>query len=272
MRATVDGLGSPYPIGTLLPGLFQDDDLVQRFTGALDVVLAPVVGVLDSGDAYVDPRLAPLDFVAWLAQWVGVELDGSWPEERQRALVARSAELYAWRGTVRGVSELVELYTGEVPEIEDTGGVAWTASPPPAGQLPGTPAAGLVVRVRVPAGEAGTVDAARLDRLVAAAKPAHVTHRVEVLERRAPRRRRPATPAAPPAPPEPGSGADLDDPWTQVGGSPPPGSTGGGAGRAPAPGTDAEDGPPGRGRGRPGGDGPADGGPDHGSGDPEGEG
>jgi phage tail-like protein len=175
----LDELGSPHPLATLLPGLFQDDDFAMRFTSALDGVLAPVLGVLDSVDAYVDPRLAPLDFVTWLAQWVGTELDASWPEERQRALVASAADLYAWRGTNRGLSALIEITTGILPEIEETGGVTWTGSAPPAGRLPGSAGAAIVVRVRTPRGV--TVDPARLDRMVAAAKPAHVSHRVEVV-------------------------------------------------------------------------------------------
>jgi len=179
-RGTIDGLATPHPMGRLLPGLFQDDDLVQRFVGGLDEVLAPVVGVLDSGDAYVDPWLTPPDFLAWLAQWVGVDLDTSWPEERQRAYVAQAADLYAWRGTAYGLRRLVEVTTGVRPEIRETGGAGWTGSPAPAGTLPGSVAPALVVRLRVPAGS--PVDLAHLDRLVAASKPAHVPHRIELIE------------------------------------------------------------------------------------------
>jgi phage tail-like protein len=194
----------------MLPGLYHDNDLAQRFTGALDTVLAPVLATLDSSDAYVDPRLAPLDFVEWLAEWVGVELDASWPESRQRALVARAGELYAWRGTVRGVTEAVAIYTGVEPEVSETGGTAWTGTAPPAGRLPGSPAGLLLVRVRVPPGE--PIDAGRLDRLVAAAKPAHIAHKVEIVEDR---RLRPSVEAVPEAPalPVPDEGLDLDGDW-----------------------------------------------------------
>ena len=210
MRATVDGLATPHPLGHLLPGLYHDNDLAQRFTGALDTVLAPVLATLDSSDAYVDPRLAPLDFVEWLAEWVGVELDASWPQSRQRSLVARAGELYAWRGTVRGVTEAVAIYTGVEPEVSETGGTAWAGGPPPSGRLPGDPAGLLLVRVRVPPGE--PIDAGRLDRLVAAAKPAHIAHKVEIVEDR---RLRPSVEAVPEAPalPVPEEGLDLDGDW-----------------------------------------------------------
>ena len=129
VRGTVDDLATPHPLGHLLPALYHDNDIAQRFTGALDVVLAPVLATLDSSHAYVDPLLAPLDFVDWLAEWVGVELGASWPEDRQRALVARAADLFAWRGTVRGVSEAVAIYTGVVPEVLESGATAWTGTP-----------------------------------------------------------------------------------------------------------------------------------------------
>lgn len=221
MRGTVDGLATPHPLGFLLPALYHDNDIAQRFTAALDVVLAPVLATLDSSDAYVDPRLAPLDFVAWLADWVGVELDASWPEERQRALVARAADLLAWRGTVRGVAEAVAIYAGVVPEILETGATAWTGTPPPSGELPGSPAGQVVVRVRVAPGEAERIDLARLDRLVEAAKPAHIAHRVEVHETAAPARPRRGSRAAVAAAEPPALDAstvvagDLDGDWPE---------------------------------------------------------
>jgi phage tail-like protein len=224
MRGTIEDLATPHPLGFLLPALYHDNDIAQRFTAALDVVLAPVLATLDSSDAYVDPRLAPIDFVSWLAEWVGVDLDGSWPEARQRALVARAADLFAWRGTVRGVAEAVAIYAGVIPEVLETGATAWTGTAPPAGALPGSPAGQLVVRVRVPPGEAENIDLARLDRLVEAAKPTHIAHRVEIHEvaqPAVPRRRAGGARKAVEPPPEPlpvAAGdlrADLDDEWPE---------------------------------------------------------
>jgi phage tail-like protein len=92
-RGIVKGLPSPFPIGLMLPALFQSDDFSQRFTRGLDEVISPVFSVLDCFDAYLDPGLAPLDFLAWLATWVGVSLDENWPLERQRSLINRAVEL-----------------------------------------------------------------------------------------------------------------------------------------------------------------------------------
>jgi phage tail-like protein len=228
VRGTVEELATPHPLGYLLPALYHDNDIAQRFTAALDIVLAPVLATLDSSHAYVDPLLAPLDFVEWLAEWVGVELDASWPEARQRALVARAADLFAWRGTARGVSEAVAIYTGVVPEIIESGATAWTGVPPPSGELPGFAAGELVVRVRVAPGDAEVIDPVRLDRLVAAAKPAHIAHRVEVYEltpsappprrRSAPRRQaEPPAETVPEADPSEPTPRDLDGDWPAEG-------------------------------------------------------
>jgi len=177
VRGTVDGLGTPRPLGLGLPGIYHEDEFAQRLAAALDVVLAPVLSALDNLPSYLDPAIAPLDFVEFLAGWVGVELDETWPEARQRQLVAEAVRLYRWRGTARGLREVVLLYTGVEPEIEDSGGVAW--SPAPGGALPGAAEPSLVVRVRVP--DVTMVNPARLEALVRAATPAHVPHRVEVV-------------------------------------------------------------------------------------------
>ncbi|MGW2090124.1 hypothetical protein ACWCQ6_35010, partial [Streptomyces sp. NPDC001880] len=66
-RAAVPGLASRYPIGGLLPALYADDDLAQRFTAGLDTVLAPVLSTLDNLPAYFDPLLTPADFLPWLS-------------------------------------------------------------------------------------------------------------------------------------------------------------------------------------------------------------
>jgi phage tail-like protein len=177
MRGTVLGLRSPHPIGGLLPSAYAEDSLAQRFTGALDEVLAPVLSTLDCLDAYFDPALAPADFVDMLAAWVALPLDESWTLDRRRALVAAAVDLHRRRGTPSGLAELVALATGGRVEILESGGCV--ASEQPGSRLPGTSRPGLHVRVWVP--DPRAVDAGRLANLVAASKPAHLPHSVEVL-------------------------------------------------------------------------------------------
>lgn len=177
MRGMVDGLETPHPIGALLPALYHEDDFAQALTAGLDQVLAPVFATLDAVEAYIDPSTAPPDFLDWLASWVGIELDAAWPEQGRRSLVRRAIELYTWQGTVRGLTMLIETYTGITPEIEDSGAVAW--SPTPGAELPGDDTATLTIRVRVPGDTA--IDTTRLQRLITSATPAHMVLQVEVL-------------------------------------------------------------------------------------------
>ncbi|MEV5957022.1 phage tail protein [Streptomyces sp. NPDC051987] len=179
MRAAVTGLDTPYPIGTLLPAVFQEDPVAMRWTAALDEVLAPAVSTLDCLAAYTDPMLAPADFVRWLAGWLGTVLDENWPLDRQRAAVAHSVPLHRLRGTVDGLRTLVELVTGGEVELTESGGVHWSVVPNT--PLPGEAVPRLSVRVTLPSGAA--VDVTALEELIVAEKPAHVPHRLEVVER-----------------------------------------------------------------------------------------
>jgi phage tail-like protein len=186
VRGSVPGLASPHPLGPALPAVYQEDRFAQALLTALDEVLAPVVSTLDNLDAYLDPYLAPDDFLGWLGTWVGITVDDTWDVDRRREVVARAVELYRLRGTATGLAQQVEIHTGGTVEIVENGGSAWSIDP--GGELPGSQAPLVVVRVHVDDPKA--IDPTRLDDLVAAAKPAHVEHRVEIVKRGA---RTPAT-------------------------------------------------------------------------------
>lgn len=177
MRAGVADLPTPHPIGERLPAVYLEDDFTQRFTAALDTVLAPVFATLDCFAGYLDPRLAPPDFVDWLAGWVALGLDESWSQQQRRELVANAVELHRWRGTSRGLADHVRLLTGGEVEVADSGGCS--SSDRPGGPLPGSGPPRVLVRVWVPDPDA--VDRVRLDTAVAEAVPAHVRATVEVL-------------------------------------------------------------------------------------------
>jgi phage tail-like protein len=178
-RGLVRNLPTPYPLAESLPGLFQEDGFTQRFMSAFDEALAPIFSTLDNLPAYLDPWLAPEDFLEWLAGWFGMTLDESWSVDRRRALVARAFDFYRLRGTTSGLKTQIEALTGGTVELHETGGVATstTAGSP----LPGSPNFAVLVRVIVD--DPSTVNGSRLDALVGAAKPAHVTHKLEVVKR-----------------------------------------------------------------------------------------
>jgi phage tail-like protein len=204
-RAAGPAFLSPHPLGDFLPAMYHEDSFAQSLTAGLDSVLAPIFSSLDNLEAYLDPALAPEDFLDWLGGWVGLVVDETWPLDRRRAFISRAHELYRIRGTAKGLAAHVEVFSGGQVQIQEPGGTSWSVTTGSA--LPGS--AGFDVLVRVTVDDPATVDQARLNALVAAAKPAHLTHRVEVVGKappaaaapRAPRPR-PAAPTAAAAAPE----------------------------------------------------------------------
>ena len=175
-RGAVDGLRSRVPIGPSLPSLYHGDEFCQRLTTVFDDAFSPVVSTLDCVDSYLDPALAPDDFVEWLAGWVAVSLDEAWAPPRRRQLVAEAVRLYRNRGTIPGLTEAVELYTGVTPEVIESGGCTWSEVADSV--LPGAAQPHLVVRVVAP--DPSRVDARVVERIVAENKPAHLPHSIEI--------------------------------------------------------------------------------------------
>ena len=179
-RLGLSDLPPRYSLLEGLPAVFHEDDFLPRFVGGFDAVLSPVHAATDDLDAYLDPRLAPPDFLEWLGRWLGLEVNRRWPIQRRREFVAQAVDVYRWRGTTEGIERAVELYTGHTPEVTDSGGVS--ASNQPQGDLPGS--RGPVVKVVVRTPDA-SIDANLVDRIVAEVKPAHVSHEVQIVRPRA---------------------------------------------------------------------------------------
>ncbi|MFE0464831.1 phage tail protein [Kitasatospora sp. NPDC058965] len=177
-RAAVPGLRTPHPLGARLPDVYAGEDFTQRFLGAFDDVLAPVFAVLDSMEAYWDPRLAPADFVEWLADWVAAPEPAEGPdqERRRRAAVADAVRTHRARGTLAGLADQLRQL-GVHAEIGDSGGATWSATPN--GPLPGSDLPTLLIRIR----DTGLDGAAlrRIELAVERDRPAHVRCRIEVV-------------------------------------------------------------------------------------------
>ena len=179
-RGAVDNLTSPHPLGDRLPAIYLGDHFAQRLTAALDGVLAPILSTLDNLQWYLDPKLAPPDFLVWLGGWVGMVLDETLPLERQRTLVSEAAALYRIRGTARGLVRYLEIVTGARVEIEESGAAAAHTSS--SNTPPGRPGHELTVRLYVD--DPKSIDLANVNARIASAKPAHVVHRLELVSSR----------------------------------------------------------------------------------------
>jgi phage tail-like protein len=116
-----------------LPAIYQaagEHSLLSHLLGAFENILLKRSGGT-SGEAaaieeivadlarYFDPKRTPSDFLPWLAGWAALTLRADLTESRQREIIARIIPLYGKRGTRRGISEIVELFTGGAVEIEE---------------------------------------------------------------------------------------------------------------------------------------------------------
>lgn len=155
-----------------LPGIYRDSDFLGRFLLIFEDILAPLERTIDNIPDYLDPRIAPADFVPWLGSWLGLVLDDRWPAQRRRELVARASDLYRRRGTRRGLREFLALYTGFEPEIAEL-----TLSEVASAR---SRAFRFAVRVRVPPGT--QVDVAVLERIIELQKPGFAGFSLEVIE------------------------------------------------------------------------------------------
>ena len=108
-----------------LPVIMQTDDLAQRFVGALERLLDPIVAICDGLAATFDPALAGEDILDLLAAWLGFEFDERLDEGRRRRLVSQAAALAALQGTRAGLELALELHFPDLPlRVVDHGGVA----------------------------------------------------------------------------------------------------------------------------------------------------
>jgi phage tail-like protein len=105
-------------IERLLPAAYQRAALPASPLGALldvmEVLHAPSEARLAAVEDLFAPYRTPDGFVAFLARWValGDHLIGTTDVGRLRDLVANAAFLAQWRGTVTGLSRVIELATG----------------------------------------------------------------------------------------------------------------------------------------------------------------
>lgn len=167
-----------------LPAIYSQGDFMGRFLMIFESVLGPIEGVIDNISHYFDAGTAPEELLPWLASWVNLALDETWPLERRRELVGSAVELFRDRGTRRGMREYLRVYSGVEPRItEDFGGISLAGN------------AKLGVNTVLGAGRPHTfnvtleledpdsVKVEQLKAIIEAEKPAHSAYTLEILRK-----------------------------------------------------------------------------------------
>jgi phage tail-like protein len=107
-----------------LPRAFGMDavsaDFTDRLLAVFDQGFRSIETTIDRQSDLFDARSAPAttpvpgrpDMLSWIAGWIGVSFDRSWPVERRRHYLMQAAKLYACRGTLPGLRRVLLLFLG----------------------------------------------------------------------------------------------------------------------------------------------------------------
>jgi len=107
-----------------LPQIYQLDNAVgssflREFLWVFQHVLESTTAPMVDGHRYYDPRETPKEFLPWLASWVALTLDVDWPESKKRKMIQAAAKMYRYRGTRRALEEVLAIFVGKRPRIEE---------------------------------------------------------------------------------------------------------------------------------------------------------
>jgi phage tail-like protein len=164
---------------------YEDLPFFARFLLGFEDAADPLRTLVDHRERLFDLREAPSDFLPWLATWVSLVLDQNWPELKRRRLIREAVDLYRWRGTRRGLSRYLEIYTGTIPQIDDQPFQGMRLGPESLlGQgtiLGGVAPHSFVVTLAV--ADPRTVNEQIVRDIVESEKPAHTAYDIRIVHR-----------------------------------------------------------------------------------------
>jgi phage tail-like protein len=123
----VRGVRLDFPRSTsleFLPPIYQEDpdaaDFSERFLSIFDAAISEMDDVISSYPLLLNTESTPDAALPWVAGFLGLTLDPSWPVDQQRQILKALPELYRRRGTVTGLAEAIQLVFKVRPAIEES--------------------------------------------------------------------------------------------------------------------------------------------------------
>ena len=116
---TVQSVDASYPRESYLselPAVYREDEetsaFLERFLALFERILTDVDHEIADISTILDPQGIPgnMPHLAWLGEFLGVEVDEAWPTEATRSLIEQAPALYRKRGTREGLEEMIQLY------------------------------------------------------------------------------------------------------------------------------------------------------------------
>jgi phage tail-like protein len=109
-----------------LPAVFQgpteEGQLLRDFLDSFEEVLFGDSGLHSTIGSFancLDARKAPVEFLPWLASWMGTTLYRQLPKAKQHDFVANASDYYRYRGTRHNLQRLLELFICQAVHIDE---------------------------------------------------------------------------------------------------------------------------------------------------------
>lgn len=94
-----------------LPELYlKAGSFTERFLSIFTDIYRELEEKIDRSAELYDPETCPEEFVEWLGEWISAENMLIFPDNKKRELLSAIPRLSTYRGTIRGLRELLELY------------------------------------------------------------------------------------------------------------------------------------------------------------------
>ena len=103
-----------------LPAVYREDavsaDFLARFLANVEGLFTVMENRVASAHGFFDTRIAPPEWLDWLAGWLGAELGRNWDDARRRLFLDHAELLFRWRGTPAGLKAMIDLATAPCPD------------------------------------------------------------------------------------------------------------------------------------------------------------
>lgn len=113
-----------------LPAAMGRDRVVAGFVRACEEIADSVRDQVADLEFELDVTLATPEMLAYIASWLGVEIDAALADapgqeiaDAQRRLVSAVSKALVWRGTRRGLEALLTALTDSRVDVRDSGGI-----------------------------------------------------------------------------------------------------------------------------------------------------
>ncbi len=103
-----------------LPAVYRDDavsaSFLDRYLANVEGLYTSLEGRIAAAEGLFDPRVAPPEYLDWLAGWLGAALGPDWDDARRRLFLENAETLFRWRGTPAGLRAMLEVAIEPCPD------------------------------------------------------------------------------------------------------------------------------------------------------------